>query len=69
MPIAARQLLVKCSVDYRSDYLILTRVVIFIFKTWRHSFFLGGGGYFFLLVLVPDPCTAFKKTFLFLFFY
>ena len=62
MQISARQLLVKCSVDYRSDYLILTRVVIIIFKAWRHSFLGGGGGYFFLLVLVPDPCTALKKN-------
>ena len=69
MPISARQLLVKCSVDYRSDYLVLTGVVIIIFKAWRHSFFLGGGGDFFLLVLVPDPCTALKKNRFFFFFF
>ena len=70
MPISARQLLVKCSVDYRSDYLVLTGVVIIIFKAWRHSFFWGGGN-FFLPLLIPDPCTALKKNrffFLFLFF-
>ena len=72
MPISARQLLVKCSVDYRSDYLVLTGVVIIIFKAWRHSFFWGGGGViFFLPLLIPDPCTALKNIvfFSFSFFY
>ena len=69
MPISARQLLVKCSVDYRSDYLVLTGVVIIIFKAWRHSFFLGGGGNFFLPLLIPDPCTALKKIVFFFFFF
>ena len=68
MPISARQLLVKCSVDYRSDYLVLTGVVIIIFKAWRHSFF-GGGGNFFLPLLIPDPCTALKKSVFFFFFF
>ena len=68
MPISARQLLVKCSVDYRSDYLVLTGVVIIIFKAWRHSFFWGGGN-FFLPLLIPDPCTALKKIVFFFFFF
>ena len=69
MPISARQLLVKCSVDYRSDYLVLTGVAIIIFKAWRHSFFWGGGGNFFLPLLIPDPCTALKKIVFFFFFF
>ena len=68
MPISARQLLVKCSVDYRSDYLVLTGVVIIIFKAWRHSFFLGGGNIF-LPLLIPDPCSALKKIVFFFFFF